>query len=71
MKGSSTYSSVRHCAMTMPSAIPITTVSAMPTENGHKVWISAFSSAPFRISSSAAAKIALGGAMKIGSIRRP
>src|SRR6516164_8240896 len=38
MKGSSTYSSVRHCAMTMPSAIPITTVSAMPTENGHKVW---------------------------------
>src|SRR5919197_2854926 len=37
MKGSSTYSSVRHCAMTMPSAIPITTVSAMPTETGRNV----------------------------------
>ncbi len=37
MKGSSTYSSVRHCAMAMPSAMPTTTVSAMPTENGHKV----------------------------------
>jgi hypothetical protein len=65
------YSSVRHCAMTMPSAMPTTTVSAIPTENGHKVWMSAFSSAPLRISCSAATKIALGGAMKIGSMRRP
>ena len=55
----------------MPSKIPITTVSAMPTANGHKVCMSALASAPLRISSNAAWKIALGGAMKIGSMRRP
>ena len=33
--------------------------------------MSAFPSAPFAINSPAARKIALGGAMKIGSIRRP
>ena len=71
MNGSSTYSSTRHCAMTMPSVMPITTVSVMPTANGQSVWISAFFSAPLWISCSAAAKIALGGAMKIGSMRRP
>jgi hypothetical protein len=57
--------------MTMPSAIPTTTVNAMPTENGHRVWISAFFSAPLAMSCTAASKIALGGAMKIGSMRRP
>jgi hypothetical protein len=65
------YSSVRHCAITMPSAMPTTTVSTIPTENGHRVWISAFFSAPLAISCNAASKIALGGAMKIGSMRRP
>jgi hypothetical protein len=32
--------------MMMPRAMPTTTVSAMPTENGHKVWTIAFFSAP-------------------------
>ena len=57
--------------MMIPSAMPTTTVSAIPTENGHKVCFSAFFSAPLWISCSAASKIALGGAMKIGSMRRP
>ena len=65
------YSTVRHCAMAMPSAMPTTTVSAIPTENGHRLSINAFFNAPLLISCSAASKIALGGAMKIGSMRRP
>ena len=51
--------------------MPTITVSAMPTENGHKVCTSALRSAPLCVSSTAAWKIALGGAMKIGSMRRP
>ena len=45
--------------MMIPSAMPTTTVSAIPTENGHKVCFSAFFSAPLWISCSAASKIAL------------
>ena len=71
MKGSSTYSNVRHCAITIPSRMPTTTVSAMPTANGHSVCTIAFSKAPLWMRVTAAPKIALGGAMKIGSMRRP
>jgi hypothetical protein len=71
MKGSHTYSTVRHCAIAMPMAIPNMIVRAMPAANGHRLSASALARAPLSISCSAAAKIALGGAMKIGSIRRP
>jgi hypothetical protein len=65
------YSIVRHCAMRMPSRMPTTTVNAMPTVNGHRVWIIALRSAPLCTSCTKASKIALGGAIKIGSMRRP
>jgi hypothetical protein len=57
--------------MAMPIAIPKTTVNAMPTANGHRLSTSALRSAPLCMSCTAASKIALGGAMKIGSMRRP